>query len=362
MISAVKRYTDLLRWLFADIWSCCRGLMLAVYGLDVLGLSTMAGAYGMGRKILGQVNGHAGSVRLWGYELSVLGAIGIAAGLILVALLAQSGARLASHRLALALVSRYEASSVFKIWSKVAEIAKRGEQTASLPDAGWIHQMVTRNGRALGTAARLAVMAISGSLTAFFFAALAIYSAPRMALIFTAIGVGTFGFMLRNNRRAALASRRSREFALQARVETKQLFKEFGRDNDSALVEAGLHRLYDGGLAARATEANSEQLYRVYQSQFLMSAGAAFAIALALLLPLMERPKGGAAVPVAMTAAGLVLLKHAFGYAGSVAGHLTRLNLRHQQLVEHRCFLNTGQLPKILSQDGGDEDAEAAEE
>lgn len=348
MISSIKRYFELLGWLLADMWGLGRGSILAVYGLDVIGLVTMAGAYGLGKKILGQVNGKTAAVQIGGAELSVLGAIGIAAGLIMLALLVQSATRLGSHRLALNLAVRYEAATVIRIWDKIRWLKARSKGDLVLPKAQVMHNLLIATGRALGNCARLGVMAISGALTAVAYAALAIHSAPKTAFIFLVVGLGIFGFILRNNQQAALANRRSRDLAIQTKLEVADLFRSLEQDGDEAQVDQRLRVLYRGGVGGRTAQARSEQLFRVYQSQFLMSAGGALAMALALLLPILELPKGGAAVPVAMTAASLVLLKLAFGFAGAVAGHLTRLNLRYHLLVEHRRFLKTGQLPAFV--------------
>lgn len=352
----IKRYTDLLGWLLKDIWTDGRGLVLGVFGFDVLGLATMAGSYRVGHGILGQVDGKSGLVRVWGLDLSVLGAVGIAAGLILLALLAHSAARLASQRLVLKLVGRYEAATVMKTWKKLREV--RASDEGGLPEPEQMHRIVTGSGRVCGIAARLGVMAISGMLTGLCFGVMAVYFAPKTAVIFFAIGIAAFGLMIGNNRLAAAANRRYREQGSEARAEVKKLFHTLFRGGDDGGVEAGLSRLYGGGLASRAREARSEQIYRVYLSQFLVSAGAAIAIAFALLLPVLEKPKGGAMVPVAMTAAGLVLLKQAFGFAASAAGQLTRLNWKYPLLVEHRRFLQTGRLPQAILSGGEDDEEE----
>lgn len=358
VIDSSRRYVELLGWLLADIWSQARGMVVAVYGLDVLGMATMAGAYGLGFQLLGRVHQRGGPVRVWGHDLTVLSAIGIAAGLILLALLIHSAARLVSHRMALRLAVRYEAASVIRLWEKIREL-RAGGMTFDEPAFRKLHRMVLMNGRALGRSARLSVMAISGALMALFYGGMAVHSAPRTALIFVVVGLGVFGFMIRNNQRAASANRRMRENQLQTRVAMADLFRTC-QSGDEAKADEQLRALYHTGTAARAAEAYSEQLYRVYQSQFLMAAAAAFAIASAVLLPLLEKPTGGAAVPVAMTAAGLVLLKMAFAFAGSVAGNLTRLNLRYQVLTEHWTFLKTGRLPRMAEsqelQDGSEEE------
>lgn len=353
MIASIKRYFDLLGWLLADIWSYGRGLILAVYGLDVLGMATMAGAYRVGQRILGQANGRSGTVQIWGHDLSVLGAVGLAAGLIWLALQVQSATRLGSHRLALNLAVRYESAAVIRMWERIREVCTAGKGEGELPDPGWMQRKVIGDGRALGTCARLGVMAISGTLTAVFYAALAVHSAPRTALIFLVVGLGIFGFILRNNQRAASANLRARNLTAESRTEVGELFRNLVSGPNEPMIDERLRKLYSGGVGSRATEAYAEQLFRVYQSQFLMATGAAFAIALALLMPLLEKQQGGGAVvPVALTAAGLVLLKMAFGFAGSVAGHLTRLNLRYHLLVEHRRFLRTGILPKSTREEG----------
>lgn len=355
MISSVKRYADLLCWLLKDTWTHGRRLIMAAYGFDVLGLATMAGAYRVGHGILTRVEGSSGLVRIWGLDLSVLGAVGIAAGLILLALLVQSAARLASQRLVLALVGRYEAATVMKTWEKLREVRSSGECLTGAPDPEQMFRIVTGSGRVCGTAARLGVTAISGGCMALCFGALAVYFVPKTALIFLVIGLAAFGLVIRNNRLAAGANCRSREHGRQARTELKKLFTQVLARNEGE-VEPKLRGLYVGGQASRAREARSEQIFRVYQSQFLVSAGAAFAFAVALLLPALEKPHGGAAVSMAMTAAGLVLLKQAFGFAASAAGQLTRLNWKYQLLVEHRRFLETGRLPQVISAEGEDEE------
>lgn len=359
LISSITRYSELLSWLFADVWAHCRRLILAVFWLDVLGLGNMAGAYGMGRKILAQVNGKAAVVHVWGHQIPVVAAVGLAAGLILIALLVHSAARLASHRVVLIVATRYQAAAVASMWSKIRDLG--GQRSPA--DCAGMQRMVFQNSRILGISARLAVMSVSGSVTALFFAALAVHSAPRTALVFLVVGLGIFGFMLRNNRLAAAANRRFREQGKVARIELKEIFGGYQQGEEAQVVGERLRKIFQGGSAFRAAKAYSEQLFRVYQSQFLMSAGAAFAIALAVVLPLLEGPRGGggAVVPVAMTATGLVLLKQAFGFAGVVAGHLTRFNLRYQMLQEHRRFLKTGQLPNVHAADESGEEAEDIE-
>lgn len=354
VIGSIRSYFTVFRWLLAVVLKIGRKYVLGAFVMDLVAMGALAVVYGGVRSALSRFSPGTEEIEIAGWTFSLYEALGIAAGAVLLTMLLNSAARLASRSLALKTIPIAEREIAVRIYRKLSEIHLAGENGES-PDA---QRMITHFSRSVGLGARLVVMIISGTMMTLFFALGAMWFSPVTVAVFAVMGTICGYFLVRNNKKVTELSRRLPRVTRRGRKEVGKILQRERKRGEVGESLDDIAGIYENGSCRESSECYGERLFRIYLSNFITTAGGAFAVGVTILFPLLFKGKegGGMFVDIAMIIVGIALLRQAFGTAGSVATFVTRLNLRYRDLVDCRRFLDQGILPDMEVIDDSEEE------
>lgn len=278
--------------------------------------------------------------------MEILAAISVA--LIAVALLFQERIQLSARGVALSVVAPVQISVVESMFDVIDSKHRDDQKFFSTVRDSSFQKCLCNYGRLVGMSARLAIMAMSSTITALIMIAGASLLSLVSVVVFSVSAMFASAFLVRSNMSASSYSRKYSVKNQEARKALAVWLEAYESGGDRKKLREELRNVYLQGPGRDSRYYDLHRIFCIYQTKFTIRTAAAFALFVCLALAFIHEPKeGGLLQHLATVIVSVLLLGKAFGLLGSSVSFLTRMNLRHAELMAYRSFLSTGAIPKV---------------